>query len=132
VNQNIGVAKKSNGQWSGLIGELFDRLTGKSAAVTYTFENLIIDIPKAVGPDETWAAPNGQLMGESPLQQRRVRRPTLKTIEDLITLQKTHKFELVPLAPFLIASHLKDYLLTIPYRDCLLALSLDSKRVAKC
>lgn len=51
MNQNIGVAKNSNGQWAGLIGELFDRLTGKGAAVTYTFENLIIDIPKAVGPD---------------------------------------------------------------------------------
>ena len=51
MNQNSGVAKKSNGQWAGLIGELFDRLTGKGAAVTYTFENLIIDIPRAVGPD---------------------------------------------------------------------------------
>jgi len=51
VNQNSGVAKNSNGQWAGLIGELFDRLTGKGAAVTYTFENLIIDIPRAVGPD---------------------------------------------------------------------------------
>ena len=51
MNQNRGVAKNSNGQWAGLIGELFDRLTGKGAAVTYTFENLIIDIPRAVGPD---------------------------------------------------------------------------------
>lgn len=37
------------GQWADLIGQLFDRLTGKGASVTYTFENLIIDIPKAVG-----------------------------------------------------------------------------------
>jgi hypothetical protein len=51
VNKNSGVAEKSNGQWASLIGELFDRLTGKGAAVTYTFENLIIDIPRAVGPD---------------------------------------------------------------------------------
>ena len=51
MNQNSGVAKNSNGQWAGLIGELFDRLTGKGAAVTYTFENLVIDVPRAVGPD---------------------------------------------------------------------------------
>jgi hypothetical protein len=51
VNQNSGVTKKSNGQWAGLIGELFDRLTGKGAAVTYAYENLIIDIPRAEGPD---------------------------------------------------------------------------------
>jgi hypothetical protein len=39
-----------SGQWADLIEQLFDRLTGKGAAVTYTFENLIIDIPRAVGP----------------------------------------------------------------------------------
>jgi hypothetical protein len=45
-------------QWADLIGQLFDRLTGKGASVTYTFENLIIDIPKAVGP-------NGQEIGSA-------------------------------------------------------------------
>jgi hypothetical protein len=37
-------------QWAEIIGQLFDRLTGKGASVTYTFDNLIIDIPKAQGP----------------------------------------------------------------------------------
>jgi hypothetical protein len=37
-------------QWANLIGELFDRLTGKGAEIAYNFQNLEIDIPKAVGP----------------------------------------------------------------------------------
>jgi hypothetical protein len=37
-------------QWANLIAELFDRLTGKGAEIAYNFQNLEIDIPKAVGP----------------------------------------------------------------------------------
>lgn len=37
--------------WADLLAELFDRLTGKEAEVTYTFENLEINVPEAVGPD---------------------------------------------------------------------------------
>ena len=37
-------------QWVDLISALFDRLTGKEAVVTYEFDNLVIDIPKAAGP----------------------------------------------------------------------------------
>ena len=37
-------------QWVDLISALFDRLTGKEAVITYEFDNLIIDIPKAAGP----------------------------------------------------------------------------------
>jgi hypothetical protein len=36
--------------WVDLISALFDRLTGKEAIVTYEFDNLIIDIPRASGP----------------------------------------------------------------------------------
>lgn len=42
---------KSTGQWADLLAELFDRLTGKEAEVTYSFENLEINVPEAVGPD---------------------------------------------------------------------------------
>lgn len=52
------INKKNNHQWSEIVGELFDRLTGKGASVAYTFENLVIDIPRAVGP-------NGQNMGSA-------------------------------------------------------------------
>jgi hypothetical protein len=49
-NNNNEKTGQSSTQWAELIGELFDRLTGKGASVTYSFENLVIDIPKAVGP----------------------------------------------------------------------------------
>lgn len=58
MNKNNETVKKSNERWTELIIELFDRLTGKGASVNYTFENLIIDIPRAIGPD-------GQNMGSA-------------------------------------------------------------------
>ena len=45
-------------QWAEVIGQLFDRLTGKGATVTYSFDNLVIDLPKAKGP-------GGQDMGSA-------------------------------------------------------------------
>ena len=45
-------------QWTEIIANLFDRLTGKGATVTYSFDNLVIDIPKAQGP-------NGQDLGSA-------------------------------------------------------------------
>jgi len=41
---------QASSQWADLIGELFDRLTGKGASVSYSFDNFMIDIPRAVGP----------------------------------------------------------------------------------
>jgi hypothetical protein len=49
-NNNNEKTGHSSSQWAELIGELFNRLTGKGASVTYSFENFVIDIPKAVGP----------------------------------------------------------------------------------
>ena len=49
-NDNNEKTGQPSSQWAELIGELFDRLTGKGASVTYSFENFVIDIPKAVGP----------------------------------------------------------------------------------
>jgi hypothetical protein len=37
-------------QWTNLLTDLFDRLTGKGAEISYNFERLEIDIPKAAGP----------------------------------------------------------------------------------
>ena len=42
--------QQSGSQWAEVIGQLFDRLTGKGASVTYNFDDLVIDIPKAQGP----------------------------------------------------------------------------------
>ncbi|HEU4447686.1 MAG TPA: hypothetical protein VFR94_23635 [Nitrososphaeraceae archaeon] len=45
-------------QWADLMAQLFDRLTGKGAMVSYGFRNLEIDIPKAAGPQ-------GQTLGSA-------------------------------------------------------------------
>lgn len=37
-------------QWADLAGQLFDRLTGKEAIISYGFRNLEVDVPKASGP----------------------------------------------------------------------------------
>lgn len=50
--------QQASTQWAEIIGQLFDRLTGKGASVTYTFDNLVVDIPRAQGP-------NGQDMGSA-------------------------------------------------------------------
>ena len=50
-NRNDQDAMQQTGsQWAEVIGQLFDRLTGKGASVTYDFNDLVIDIPKAQGP----------------------------------------------------------------------------------
>ena len=49
-NNNSEKTAQESSQWAELIGELFNRLTGKGASVTYSFENFVVDIPKAVGP----------------------------------------------------------------------------------
>jgi hypothetical protein len=43
--------QQASAQWAEIIGQLFDRLTGKGASVTYTFDNLVIDMPRAQGPN---------------------------------------------------------------------------------
>lgn len=50
--------QQASTQWAEIIGQLFDRLTGKGASVTYTFDNLVIDMPRATGP-------SGQDMGSA-------------------------------------------------------------------
>jgi hypothetical protein len=37
-------------QWAEVVGQLFDRMIGKDVSVTYNFENLVIDIPRAKAP----------------------------------------------------------------------------------
>jgi hypothetical protein len=45
-----GAIEQTGSQWAEVIGQLFDRLTGKGASVTYTFDDLVIDMPRAQGP----------------------------------------------------------------------------------
>lgn len=37
--------------WSDVVGDIVDKLTGKDMEVTYDFDNLEVDLPKATGPD---------------------------------------------------------------------------------
>ena len=46
-NENL---QQATSQWAEIIGQLFDRLTGKGASVAYNFDNLVIDMPRAQGP----------------------------------------------------------------------------------
>ena len=43
-------ASQQNSQWANLLTDLFDRLTGKGAEISYNFQGLEIDIPRAAGP----------------------------------------------------------------------------------
>ena len=45
-----GEVEQKASNWSEIVKELVDKLTGKDMAVTYEFDNLEIDIPKATGP----------------------------------------------------------------------------------
>ena len=37
--------------WSDVVKDIVDKLTGKDMEVTYHFDNLQIDMPKATGPE---------------------------------------------------------------------------------
>ena len=55
TNNNSDRSKNSSkehiSEWSELISRIIDKLTGKDLQVTYSFDNLEIEIPKAYGPD---------------------------------------------------------------------------------
>ena len=45
-------------QWAELITQVVDKITGKDVSITYRFDNLQINVPKATGP-------NGQELGSA-------------------------------------------------------------------
>jgi hypothetical protein len=49
--QGEGQQKQSSRQWSQMIGQVLESVTGKNMSTTIDFQNLEIDIPKAQGPD---------------------------------------------------------------------------------
>lgn len=55
INNNSDRSKNSSkehiSEWSELISRIIDKLTGKDLQITYSFDNLEIEIPKAYGPD---------------------------------------------------------------------------------
>lgn len=44
-------AETSISNWSDIVRDIVDKLTGKDMEVTYDFDNLEVDIPKATGPE---------------------------------------------------------------------------------
>ena len=50
TNEDNG-AEGSISNWSDVVKDIVDKLTGKDMEVTYDFENLQIDMPKATGPE---------------------------------------------------------------------------------
>jgi hypothetical protein len=49
--EELGKGSKENtSDWTELVSQLMEKLTGKDMAITYEFENLEIDVPKATGP----------------------------------------------------------------------------------
>ena len=45
-------AKEENvSQWAELLSQLVDKITGKDVSITYRFDNLQINVPKATGPN---------------------------------------------------------------------------------
>ena len=45
-------------QWAKLITQVVDKITGKDVSISYRFDNLEINVPKATGP-------NGQELGSA-------------------------------------------------------------------
>jgi hypothetical protein len=43
-------SKENSSNWTELVSQLVEKLTGKDMAITYEFDNLVIDVPKATGP----------------------------------------------------------------------------------
>lgn len=43
--------KENPNEWAGLLAQIVDKITGKDVSITYQFENLEINVPKATGPN---------------------------------------------------------------------------------
>ena len=53
-NQNIQGSEQPQqqaSQWSKMIGQVLESVTGKNMSTTISFQNLEVDIPRAQGPD---------------------------------------------------------------------------------
>src|ERR687886_605559 len=49
--QQQGQQQPSISQWSQMIGQVVESITGKNMSTTINFEDLEIDVPRAQGPD---------------------------------------------------------------------------------
>ena len=49
VENKDNVQKENVNQWAELLTQLVDKITGKDVSITYRFDNLQINVPKATG-----------------------------------------------------------------------------------
>ena len=50
VESGDNTQEKNANQWAELLTQLVDKITGKDVSITYRFDNLEINVPKATGP----------------------------------------------------------------------------------
>lgn len=50
MSENQNQLQTMSSQWTQVIGQLVEKFMGKNMSMTYNFENLEIDIPRAQGP----------------------------------------------------------------------------------
>jgi hypothetical protein len=58
TNRNEDSPNENANQWTEFAAQLVDKITGKDVMITYEFDDFVIDVPKAVGP-------NGQDLGSA-------------------------------------------------------------------
>jgi len=49
--ENLVVDPKNISDWTDIGREMWTYLTGRGAAVNYTFEDMIVEVPRDIGPD---------------------------------------------------------------------------------
>lgn len=57
-HDKVDSQEHSKSKWSELLAQIIDKVAGKDVSVTYEFDDLEIDVPKATGP-------NGQELGSA-------------------------------------------------------------------
>ena len=50
IENKRNTQEKNASQWAELLAQLVDKITGKDVSITYRFDNLEINVPKATGP----------------------------------------------------------------------------------
>jgi hypothetical protein len=58
IENKDNLQEENVSHWGELITQVVDKITGKDVSITYRFENLQINVPKATGP-------NGQELGSA-------------------------------------------------------------------
>ena len=75
IENNDNGQEKNASQWIELLSQLVDKITGKDVSITYRFDNLQINVPKATGPkgqdlgSAKWNI-NGKVVIHSQLQNK--------------------------------------------------------------